>query len=637
MTTAKSSCSNTGGDREDEPGDAYLAAVAVCEATVRQGRLRAAVRGGIDERLADVLDYMEEQRAKKARTEPAPGGRIDHVPLKPAASKTWRRMPAGRGLAQCEAEELDRWVPRFHAILVSMGAPVLEELEAAESRAKSARGLLGGARLATVKIRVRAAEALGRWTMVTKGHSWPQGPAEVVDYLHKCMAEEPRVSLPRSTAAMLSWFEVRSGFEDQVKISESAYFKRNIEAARVEAEDAATIKKAPRIPALMIVAMELGVLCDAVPLVLRVVLWSRLLKIFGVLRADDLRRLGPHQVLLQTSGFTATLKRTKTTGAGKKVRDLSVFIPAGTSLSGAAWMEAGYELFKTLEPKDRDFFLPRPQVGLREFSRRAATVSDITAMNYRALLELRVPVVEGGEMVAGEVRLLDEVLATAWTGHSERSTLPSALAACGVAKQDRDPLGRWSPSGSDDYVRSYRALVKRVLGVLRDTVKCGRAYEELDEDNAWDEAVEALVGKGGSREDLRKKVEGIRSVAGETLRSLSKADQEIPTPQEAQRSGKEGIEDATAGEAESDAEENYVIAIYRGGRSQTLHKAGGCWRAQQRRFQKYTVLPDLPSCDKYTRVCRDCWARGMSSPSSAGEATSDSSSSTAVASSGSSW
>jgi hypothetical protein len=33
----------------------------------------------------------------------------------------------------------------------------------------------------------------------------------------------------------------------------------------------------------------------------------------------------------------------------------------------------------------------------------------------------------------------------------------------GVPKSERDPLGRWSPSGSDDYVRTYRALVNELI------------------------------------------------------------------------------------------------------------------------------------------------------------------------------
>ena len=57
------------GDLLDVPEEAHLAAQEVCDMVVRQGRLRVAVRGGIDGRLADVLGILEGQATKKARTE----------------------------------------------------------------------------------------------------------------------------------------------------------------------------------------------------------------------------------------------------------------------------------------------------------------------------------------------------------------------------------------------------------------------------------------------------------------------------------------------------------------------------------------------------------------------------------------
>jgi hypothetical protein len=46
--------------------------------------------------------------------------------------------------------------------------------------------------------------------------------------------------------------------------------------------------------------------------------------------------------------------------------------------------------------------------------------------------------------------LLAPNLVTGWSKHSERATLPSLYAALGVPKTERDLLGRWAPSGSND-------------------------------------------------------------------------------------------------------------------------------------------------------------------------------------------
>ena len=48
-----------------------------------------------------------------------------------------------------------------------------------------------------------------------------------------------------------------------------------------------------------------------------------------------------------------------------------------------------------------------------------------------------------------------EDLASFWTEHSERATLPTALAMLGVENKKRDLVGRWKPEASDIYVPSY--------------------------------------------------------------------------------------------------------------------------------------------------------------------------------------
>ena len=79
---------------------------------------------------------------------------------------------------------------------------------------------------------------------------------------------------------------------------------------------------------------------------------------------------------------------------------------------------------------------------------------------------------------------MDPLLAAGWTNLSERATLTSLLAALGVDKARRDALGRWSPSGSDDYVRTYKCIVKDLLGRFCQAVASGRAFHLFDEEEA---------------------------------------------------------------------------------------------------------------------------------------------------------
>ena len=64
----------------------------------------------------------------------------------------------------------------------------------------------------------------------------------------------------------------------------------------------------------------------------------RLLKVYGVLRTDDLQRIVPDDVLYSETGLTAS-------GAWKKVRALTLFILDFASISGEPWLQIGYSLW----------------------------------------------------------------------------------------------------------------------------------------------------------------------------------------------------------------------------------------------------------------------------------------------------
>ena len=276
----------------------------------------------------------------------------------------------------------------------------------------------------------------------------------MTDYLHDHMAEESRVSFPRSLAAMISWIEARAGIPEGQRISESALLKKNVEQARVAAEGEEDVKRAPRFPLIVLMSMELGAMDAELPRALRIVLWSRLVKVYGGLRADDLRRIMPDRMALHESGLTATLIRTKTSGAGKKIRDLALFVPSFAEIVAEGWLGKGFALWQEAAPWKRDHFLPRPGADLDSFVRGPATVGDMSALNVRALLALRKPIVVENAVELGEEKLLSPLLAAAWTGHSERTTLTSALAAMGPAEGQR-PLGKMAARG----VRRLRTYV----------------------------------------------------------------------------------------------------------------------------------------------------------------------------------
>ncbi|CAE8636159.1 unnamed protein product, partial [Polarella glacialis] len=80
----------------------------------------------------------------------------------------------------------------------------------------------------------------------------------------------------------------------------------------------------------------------------------------------------------------------------------------------------------------------------------------------------------------------------------------------GVQKSERDYLGRWSPDGSDDYLRTSRQVVLAVQGLvaqgIRDSfVPGGLDLEEVLGDNGL---YEFLVDRGVAFDQARECVQG---------------------------------------------------------------------------------------------------------------------------------
>ena len=161
---------------------------------------------------------------------------------------------------------------------------------------------------------------------------------------------------------------------------------------------------------------------------MRVMAWSRLLKVFGVMRWDDLQRLRPRDASLRASGLVGLLTQTKTSGAGKKVRDLPLFIPEDAYVLCAGWLRTGHGLWSQLGPKGRDYFLPRFTEDLEDCLNVPASAGDLAILSRKVLEEIKVPVwgSDGSDTWSeGPLPLVPVPLLNGWSGHSERCTLPA--------------------------------------------------------------------------------------------------------------------------------------------------------------------------------------------------------------------
>ena len=310
--------------------------------------------------------------------------------------------------------------------------------------------------------------------------------------------------------ASLRWMEARSGLPYEQRFGDADVVRLNLAQAEKQLEEGTVRRQACRLMVVMVVAMELMVLDTTVGIAFRVLAWMRLIKLYATMRADDLQRLRPEDVHLGPSGLKGILRRSKTTGAAKRVKTLPVFVPKEASVSGVDWLNVGYTLWKEAADFERDFFMPRVVPDGSGFWWKCPTPGDLVAMGVKVIELLKTPqkVVGGEPNGAGwqltEETLVGRILAPAWTGHSERATLPSALAAFGVEKDKRTYLGRWSPEGGDVYVRTHRVVIKNCVMIFAREAKSPDVLETLAEDDIVAGVVDVIQAKKGVDMELVK-------------------------------------------------------------------------------------------------------------------------------------
>lgn len=333
--------------------------------------------------------------------------------------------------------------------------------------------------------------------------------------------------------------------------------------------------------------------------------------------------------------------KTKTTGAGKRVRELPVYIDAKAYINQEDWLVVGYHLIQRTWRDGSEYVFNE---GVFE-----ASQTGIGQLAYSEAAGASVDVLSALVDYDGE-KMIPEGWERFWSEHSERSTLPSTLAALGVVKTDRDLLGRWMPEGSDQYVRTYNAAVSRLQKKFAEVVKRGDAYESFDEGSMMEELKDWLTNNWASERGIvgpaveawKKKVKVFSNVIFR-MDAQSDAETEVVTPEDspdaplpanarARRSERQIIsrmaEDAEKAKKKraqrlaEDREGGYVIVYQRAGRG-TLHQLGsaGCWMAKKRSFAKSETYAECPDPELYSTWCRLCWRK---SGEKAPESTSDS-------------
>jgi len=465
-----------------------------------------------EEVLAEAL--AEAKKSRYAQSEAKVGAvvldaaRAATPAVRPSVWRTKddRRLALAGTPAACatvEEEARQRCLARLVTLLQEAGAPAVKQASGTADPERTLRAVAGSRRPRTLAKWLNLWDRYRRWLMLASGRPFPVTVADLVDYA-ALRADEPcgRSAL-LSVRGLFGFMEQMAGVPHDAELHSKPVVVGMFKSLLAEQPQvrACAVRKAPRLPLRLLAYLEEQVMDSEVPVYWRALAWWKLAASWGVLRFDDHRGWSPADARLTESGLRILLKRTKTTGAGKRVPTRPVFISKEAYLRDPAWLATGIELWNTIEGQ-RDYLLLVPDREFGGFSPQELLYAEAVTLTrglFAGLRDWGVDVFEG-------------MRATHYfTEHSPRAFLPSAAACLGFSPDWVDALGCWSSRGGEVYVRTVlkrqEIMQQRVAKVARNSETGG---DHFDEEELLHEFENYLMQDGADSEAARKQVQLLR-------------------------------------------------------------------------------------------------------------------------------
>ena len=505
------------------------------------------------------------------------------------------QVEGASGRAEVEDRELSRWRQELARLVVEADLPVLEPMLLVRNQESALIAALGNARASTIRKRVREWRKVRAYCLAVSGSAWPAHIGIILDYLHERRLEPCARTVPAAILTCFAFMEKVGGVRPAERLSDSPVLKNTVNQLTADLESKAPPRrKAPMMPVALIGAMELAVSDIALPCYLRCFAFYKLVKLWTASRCGDMCGLDPATLRLTDLGLSGMLDRTKTSGPGKRMRFLPIFISAHAFVMNPSWLTDGWALWCSPDMQfKRDYFLPLPNADESGVRHVMADYAAVVSLSKRLLTMLQVPSWNGSAWVPGGPLFQQRASLSFWTEHSERNWLASILAALGVPREKRDYVGRWRViSASDEYIRTAQFLVislqEEALRGLTQDERWNLRNGNLDDLNLF------LVDRGVSQDDAQREVRALQlPTQWHGLSNLTVASDlaKIPTPEEP----------PTGGDAP------YFIAVVGKSRVRRLHRQGGCG-ASTLGVQEMLPVFDI-SAAVYDFACRHCWQK----------------------------
>ena len=589
--------------------------------------------------IGDAMEHMARSSEPEVRDKA-----YKEVTSKMIIPEKGKMQKLRKGIAKPQMDEDEEGELVLHALLEELeriDAPILEKLKLTNNPQRARMALLGKFRPSTVKRYLAYWQGFRRWSTMMLGGG-PCSSMGLVDYLLAREEEGMGATVPLSVSKAVAWMgkvagHPKDGWIDQDPLVEVVVrdLMRKLETG------APPRKRAPRMISAFIPALEALVVDHQLEPAIRAGAWVKLLKIWASLRFDDIAHLTSEMVRSYEGKFSGLMRRTKTTGAGKRIKELPLHVSHEAWVRHPGWMKEGLVALGMATGGTHGLLVPAG-IGLRSVQReKVMAYPEAVAWSSEVMAAMRCR--DGSRMIPSDWERF-------WTEHSERATMASCLASIGVPKTDRDLLGRWKPEGSDQYVRSYNTIIGRLQAKLAEPIKNGDGYHTFDEGavleelkiwlqekrgygpEAAEDEVEAwkdVVGGGFSFEKMVKdggilkyrgapdqgEDEGIFGGDGSAMEALSSkgvvedsSSSDSSTSSETTQPKKK----AKVAKLEAERAPGYIVVFNRIDRGK-LHRAGsgGCWMARRRDFKRSAFYDERPDPSEYTSRCRVCWPRDV--------------------------
>ena len=260
-----------------------------------------------------------------------------------------------------ETQMRERWALQLVAYIKEAKLPCASRMEALGDSNHLWLRIFGNRRGKTLRNRARAWRPFREWLMGTYGVPWPQGAGQVLKYLEERHAVASLgKTVPRSIMASLSLLETIGMVSPEDRCSEDQLLLESLKSWTMELESGGpAVKPAPMLPVAAFLVCEMVVCRPVYELGLRFTAFTLLLMTWASLRCDDVQNIDPESLKLSQVGLRFVLKKTKTSGPGRKVGELHAFVARTVGLSGYDWLGEGYKLLSASALSwARDFLCP---------------------------------------------------------------------------------------------------------------------------------------------------------------------------------------------------------------------------------------------------------------------------------------